>query len=113
MEKSRNKDRSIVSRWADSLSIKDGCNISRMQLKHGSSSLGMRILIGLRTGTFIFTNQLVKIQLFHEQFKNRCVCCDGAVTENVQHVLIECRAFDDLMARYLKSVLRAVGPHDQ
>ena len=110
MEKLRHKDRSVVSGWADSLSIKDGCNIRRMQLKHGCSSLGMSMLIRLRTGTFLFTNQMVRLQLLPSRFKNRCVCCDEAVTENVQHLLIECRAFDDLRARYLTPVISRVAP---
>ena len=97
------RNQSVIGEWANRLSLTSGVSIRKGEIDSAYSSIGFNAITRIRTGTFTFTNQLVRIGKLPTRFRNSCVCCGSSTTEDVKHMIIECVAFQDVREKYLPS----------
>lgn len=64
-----------------------------------NNHIGINGIIRLRTGTFWFTRDLARSLILPESYKHKCVCCNSDVTENLEHLMLECRRFNNIRER--------------
>lgn len=103
------KDKSIVGQWANRISISSGKAIRKAEFRNACNSTGINLITKLRTGTFTFTNQLVRLQTLPESFKNKCVCCKLEVIEDVEHLLLRCNKFSIIREKCIPNILTLIS----
>ena len=73
--KLHSRDKFIVKEWARRIGITNGILIRKAEIANRANYVGVNYLTRLRTGTFHFTNNLVRLGHLPEELKNKCVCC--------------------------------------
>ncbi|MGL5636332.1 MAG: RNA-directed DNA polymerase, partial [Bacteroidales bacterium] len=79
------RDKSVIGTLAGQLAIKSGKHIRRYELSEQHNPVGINALIRLRTGTFTFTNGLIRSRGLSPIYKDRCVACNANVKEDIWH----------------------------
>lgn len=95
------KDRSVIGAFAKKLALTSGKAIRKSEIRNASSYKGVNWITRLRTGTFLFTNQLVGLQVLPNTLRNRCVCCNEAGVEDAEHLIMYCPAFSSQRDRHM------------
>ena len=90
------RDRSVIGEFADRYSINSGKPIIKAEIKEDSDRIGVNGLIRIRTGTFPFTKDLVRNLTLPTRYRSGCVCCENSTSENIEHLILECEAFNDI-----------------
>ena len=62
------------------------------------------MLIKLRTGTFNFTRDLVRILNLPIHYKTRCISCDKEIIEDITHMLVECHRYTTLRKKHFPNL---------
>ena len=88
------------------LDIKSGKKIRNLEIKHPKYHVGCVGLMRIRTGTFMFTKQLVRVGTIPNSFKNKCVCCAEDCVEDAEHMLLWCKAFNTKRQEIFPSISR-------
>ncbi|KAM0686139.1 hypothetical protein COBT_002640, partial [Conglomerata obtusa] len=103
MTKIKNLDRSIIGEWGRKLKISSGNILRKMEITKECNNRGINTLLQIRTGTFKYTNHLVKIGKLPEYYYNTCILCRENKIENAYHLLIECTALIDIREYIFKN----------
>ena len=88
------RDKSNIGAWADKLNIKSGKLIRKYEINKAINYKGINMITKIRTGTFTFTNQLVRLSYLPLEFKNKCVGCNQVVIEDVEHLILNCNLYN-------------------
>jgi hypothetical protein len=99
------KDRSVIGQWASRLQITSGKAIRKAEIKCSSSYAGVNLITKIRTGTFTYTKQLVRLQVLPGTLTNKCVCCGQEEIEDAEHLILRCKLFDDLRERCIPNII--------
>lgn len=59
----------------------------------------------MRTGTFNFTNNLVYKGFIRPEYKNKCICCNESIVEDIKHLLLDCNALIQERNKYLNTII--------
>jgi endonuclease/exonuclease/phosphatase (EEP) superfamily protein YafD len=94
--KMHEKDKSVIGQWAQRYQLTSGKAIRKSEIKCASSYTGINAITKIRTGTFTYTKQLVRLQVIPSTYTNRCVCCDTEELEDAEHLLFRCNKFNDM-----------------
>lgn len=78
------RDRSVIGEFARRLSLTSGKAIRKAEIKYVSNYKGINAMTKMRTGTFMFTNQLGRTQVLPNTFRDKCVCFNTTVVENAE-----------------------------
>lgn len=88
------RDSSIIGEWATKIGIKSGKAVRKAEIHKKANYIGVNNLTKVRTGTFMFTNSLVRFGTIPARMKNKCLCCKEETLENAEHMLLYCSAFN-------------------
>ena len=99
------KDKTITTKLAKDYKIKSGKLIRKLEIQKTLKPLGVYQLMKLRTGTFNFTNNLVYKGFIRPEYKNKCLCCNESIVEDIKHLLLECKAFKQERLKYLNTIV--------
>lgn len=103
------KDKSIIGQWANRISITSGKAIRKAEIRNTCNYTGINLITKLRTGTFTFTNQLVRLQVLPDTLKNKCVCCKIGIVEDVEHLLLSCIKFNNIREKCIPNILNLIS----
>jgi hypothetical protein len=98
------RDRSVIGQWANRLQITSGQAIRKAEIMQACRYTGINAITKLRTGTFLFTNQLVRLQILPGTYRNKCVCCGTEEVEDVEHLLLSCTKFSSFRESCIPSL---------
>lgn len=90
------RDRSVIGEFAKRLSLNSGKTIRRSEIKNLSNHKGVSMITKIRTGTFMFTKQLIRMSVLPTSLRDRCVCCNDPVEENPEHLILHCSKFNEI-----------------
>ena len=102
------KDNSIIGQWADRVKITSGKAIRKAEIKKASSYAGINLITKIRTGTFNYTKQLVRLQVIPDSFRNKCVCCMREEIEDAEHLLLRCVNLNDIREQCIPGITEKV-----
>ena len=110
-KRAHEKDNSIIGQWAKSLNITSGKAIRKAEIKHTCNYLGVNMITKIRTGTAMFTNQLVRILKAPASLKNKCICCKENTIEDVEHLILDCKTFSSVRERCIPNLNKNLERH--
>lgn len=93
------RDRSVIGEFAKRLSLNSGKAIRKSEIKNLSNHKGVNMITKIRTGTFMFTKQLIRMSVLPTSLRDRCVSCNDLVEENAEHLILHCSKFNDIRER--------------
>ena len=100
------RDKSIIGEWARNLELSSGKTLRRAELEY-SSYRGINMLMRVRLGCIIYTNQLVRTLKLNNSLLNSCVCCKEKVVEDIEHLMFDCCALTDLREMHIPYVINS------
>jgi hypothetical protein len=94
------KDSSIASTNAALYNITYGKKLFLSEINLALDPIAVNALLKIRTGTFKFTNDLVRTLTLPPEYHNKCVSCNKIVKEDVWHLLCICQTYNDVRRKH-------------
>lgn len=103
------RDKTIIGNIARICDFGYNKLIQEIECEHPRLNRGIQAILKLRTGTFRFTNELVKSKWLESKWLNRCICCKEETKENMKHLLFDCKAFETERRKCLQENMHRVA----
>lgn len=103
------RDNSVIGLWAKELQLTNCLAIRKAEIRENASYSGINMVIKMRTGTFNYTRNLVRLQIIPNTYSNKCVCCDGEEPEDAEHLLLRCNSFTDLREQCIPNITEKIN----
>ena len=98
------RDSSVIGRWADRVGITSGRAIRKAEIIKASNYIGVNMITKIRTGTFNYTKQLVRLLGLPGTYSHKCVCCGLEEIEDAEHLIIRCNKFNDIREQCIPNI---------
>ena len=98
----KRNDKTETSAFANALNIGSGKLLRKIEINNKAKAKGVNDLLKIRTGTFFFTNRLIKYGKIDQIYYNRCLCCKEQIKEDPKHLFLECAKFKNERKIFLK-----------
>ena len=92
-KKINKNDKSVIGKFSKKFKIKSGKLIRKLQVGSKANTVGAIALTKLRTGTLKFSREIMAKLKEPKIRREACICCNKAVNENTEHILLYCDRF--------------------
>ena len=98
------RKKSESRKFAEKYKIKSGKHLNKIEIDNKYKN-GIIALTKIRTGCFKFSEEIINKLKLKNLDKKKCICCNENVKEDVEHLLLKCKKFNEYRKKYLNENL--------